>query len=123
MKHSVQIGAVECEIGCAVACLGIGAERDLGEASPRKPVEDEDRRRPESHLLDCFQQAEPFEEAGRIRAKLDAGSALVAKVRALEHRDLKILPCECDRRGKAADAAAGNQVLAFRRSVSHELSG
>ena len=40
MKRSVQIGAVQSEIGCAVARLGISAERDLGEAFPRELIED-----------------------------------------------------------------------------------
>ena len=39
MKRGVQIGAMEREIGGAVARLGISAERDLGEALPREPIE------------------------------------------------------------------------------------
>ena len=108
-EGGVQIAPLRDPVGRTVALLDPAPERQARQLGAARPVAHADRLGHADVGAQCARDAQPLEDARAVGADLDAGAFLVEGLAPLQ--DVRGNPAarERDRRGKAADAAAGDQ--------------
>ncbi len=108
-QPAVQVAAVDDEVAELVAREESLAERDAADFLVGKRIDEDQRFRIHRTGLERLQHAEAIEHARDVRPHLDAVADLAELGRLLQHAHLAALLRERERRGEAADAAAGNE--------------
>ncbi len=108
----LQIGAMEDEIGRAIAGGEMRAQRKCREFSAGARRKDADGVGINGRLAERIAEAEIDEDARRVRRQLDAGPDLAQCLRPFEHGDIDAGAGECQSGGQSADARSDDDDMA-----------
>jgi hypothetical protein len=105
----MQIGAMDGDVGSAIAALGHLAQRNGRELFPAQTIEEPDGVGPERLRQKRIEHAQVAQNPCGVRAELNARAALFGECRAFEDVGLKPRAIQRDRRREPTNAPACNQ--------------
>src|SRR5262249_57669522 len=113
-ENAMQVGAVEHEVGRAVAFRRGRAELEPIPGLARAPVTNLPPRGPHRDCVERLRQTERIENAAAVRADLNARAHLPQLRRLLVDVDIEPAPQERERSGKPAHLPTDDSDFVFR---------